>query len=98
MTRVRTNVAAKVQEEAPAPDFSREQPQTYIGAPVTLTMDARTWEGRVRRLSAPFAEDPLIFHGNVSLTARGHQPLLHQQRGLAARHRRRAATACSSRP
>ena len=32
-------------------------------------MDARTWEGRVRRLSAPFAEDPLIFHGTVSLTA-----------------------------
>ena len=69
LTRVRTNVAAKVQEETPAPDFSREQPQTYIGPPVTLAMDARTWEGRIRRLSAPFAEDPLIFHGTVALTA-----------------------------
>ncbi len=70
MTRVRTNVAAKVQQEDPAPDFSREQPQTHIGRPVTLAMDERTWEARIRRLSAPFAEDPLIFHGTVSLTAR----------------------------
>lgn len=70
LTRVKTNVAAKVQEEDPAPDFSREQPQTYIGAPVTLAIDAKTWEPRVRRLSAPFAEDPLIFNGSVSLTAR----------------------------
>jgi predicted Zn-dependent protease len=70
LTRVRTNVAAKVQEEDPAPDFSREQPQTHLGEPVTLAMDAKSWEPRVRRLSAPFAEDPLIFNGSVSLTAR----------------------------
>jgi predicted Zn-dependent protease len=68
LTRVRTNVAAKVQQ-AEAPDFSREKPQSYAGTPVTLSMDARTWEARLRRLSAPFAEDPLIFDGTVSLTA-----------------------------
>jgi len=33
-------------------------------------MDTRTWESRLRRLSAPFAEDPRIIVGNVSLTAR----------------------------
>lgn len=70
LTRVRTNVAAKIQEESPAPDFSRESPQSYTGQPVAMAMDARTWEPRVRRLSAPFAEDPLIFNGTVSLTAR----------------------------
>jgi TldD protein len=70
LTRVRTNVAAKVVEEDPAPDFSREKPQTYAGPPVTLSIDPRVWEARTRRLSAPFAEDPQIFSGTVSLTAR----------------------------
>jgi predicted Zn-dependent protease len=70
LTRVRTNVAAKVLEENPAPDFSREKPQIYTGPPAALAMDNKTWEARVRRVSAPFAEDPLIFNGTVSLTAR----------------------------
>ena len=70
LTRVRTNVAAKVQDEVPAPDFSREQPQTYVGAPVDFSLDTKLWEARLRRLSAPFAEDPLIFDGSVSLSVR----------------------------
>jgi predicted Zn-dependent protease len=70
LTRVRTNVAAKVQDEEPAPDFSREQPQTHVSAPVNYTLDTKLWEGRLRRLSAPFAEDPLIFNGSVSLAVR----------------------------
>jgi predicted Zn-dependent protease len=70
LTRVRTNIAAKVQEEDPAPDFSREEPQVYTGTPVDYTLDARTWEGRLRRVSAPFSEDPLIFDSSVSLSAR----------------------------
>ncbi len=70
MTRVTTNVAAKVQEEAPADDFSRETPQVYTGAPVDYRIDVPQWEARLRRLSAPFAEDPLIFSGDISLSAR----------------------------
>jgi TldD protein len=69
LTRVKTNVAAKVQDEGPAADFSREQPQTFVGPPVSYTLDTKLWEGRLRRLSAPFAEDPLIFSGSVSLSA-----------------------------
>jgi TldD protein len=70
LTRVRTNVASKVQEEDPAPDFSREAPQVHSSAPVAYSLDTRMWEARLRRLSAPFAEDPLIFESAVSLTAR----------------------------
>src|SRR5688572_15467848 len=70
LTRVRTNVAAKVQDEEPAPDFSREQPQIHVNAPVNYSLDTKLWEGRLRRLSAPFAEDPLIFNGSVSLSVR----------------------------
>jgi predicted Zn-dependent protease len=70
LTRVRTNVAAKVQDEEPAPDFSREEAQIHVGAPVNYSLDTRLWESRLRRLSAPFAEDPLIFNGSVSLSVR----------------------------
>ena len=52
LTRVRTNVAAKVKEEDPAPDFSREDVQTYTGEPVAYTLDTKAWEARLRRISA----------------------------------------------
>jgi predicted Zn-dependent protease len=68
LTRVTTNVAAKVKEESPNPDFSREKPSTYNGEPVDYKLDTRQWEDRLRRISAPFKEDPLIFSSSVSLT------------------------------
>ena len=68
LTRVTTNVAARVEEELAAPDFSREEPQAYEGQPATYSLDTYEWEQRVRRVSAPFAENPLIFNANVSLS------------------------------
>ncbi|HKY21389.1 MAG TPA: metallopeptidase TldD-related protein [Vicinamibacterales bacterium] len=68
LTRVRTNVAAKVQEENPAPDFSQEEKQGYVGSTSSYTLDAKGWEARLRRVSAVFAEDPLILRSQVSLT------------------------------
>ena len=70
LTRVRTNIAAKVQEESPAEDFSREDPQVHVGRPVEYTLDTRTWENRLRRVTALFADDPLIFDGSASLSVR----------------------------
>ncbi|OFV90892.1 MAG: hypothetical protein A3H95_10715 [Acidobacteria bacterium RIFCSPLOWO2_02_FULL_64_15] len=68
LTRVKTNVAAKVKEDDPAPDFSRETPQTYSAAPVAYALDTKAWEARLRRVSAPFADDPLIYRSDVSLS------------------------------
>ena len=68
LTRVKTNVAAKVQQDDPAPDFSREEPETFVGAPVSVSPDVPLWEGRLRRISAPFADDPIVVNSNVSLT------------------------------
>jgi predicted Zn-dependent protease len=70
LIRVRTNIAAKVQEEDPAPDFSREEPHVHHGPPVEFQLDTKGWEARLRRISAPFAEDPLIFSSDVTLSAR----------------------------
>jgi predicted Zn-dependent protease len=68
LTRVRTNVAAKVQDEHPAPDFSREERQEHHGAPAAYTLDTKAWEERLRRVSAVFSEDPQILRSQVSLT------------------------------
>jgi predicted Zn-dependent protease len=69
LTRVRTNVAAKVQDENPAPDFSREEKQEHSdGGPVSYSLDTAAWEARLRRISAIFNEDPLVLRSQVSLT------------------------------
>jgi predicted Zn-dependent protease len=68
LIRVKTNVAAKVKEEDPAPDFSREEPQTYTGETASYSLDSKAWEARLRRISAPFADDPLVFRSDVSLS------------------------------
>src|SRR5215208_6081430 len=70
LTRVRTNIAAKIQDDEPAADFSREPPQSYVGTPVSYAIDRPAWEQRLRRLSAPFAADSAIFNGSVSLSVR----------------------------
>jgi len=68
LTRVKTNVAAKIQEEDPAADFSREQPETFAGQTASYTLDTKLWEARLRRISALFDNDPRILRNDVSLT------------------------------
>ena len=68
LARVKTNLAAKVKEEDPAPDFSREDPQVFVGKPASIQVDKATWQARLRRLSALFAEDPLILRGEAALS------------------------------
>jgi len=68
LTRVKTNVESTVKEENPAPDFSREEPQVHSAAPATATLDVKAWEQRLRRISAVFADDPLIFQGTAALS------------------------------
>jgi predicted Zn-dependent protease len=69
LTRVKTNVAAKVKEDRPAPDFSREPKQTFAGETAAYTLDTHQWEDRLRRVSAVFAEDPAVFQCDVLFAA-----------------------------
>jgi TldD protein len=68
LTRVRTNVAAKVQDENPAADFSREERHQYFGPIAGYTLDTKAWEERLRRVSAIFSSDALVLRSQVSLT------------------------------
>src|SRR4029450_6528089 len=68
LTRVKTNVAAKVKDDDPTPDFSREDKQEHVESFVAYNLDTKAWEARLRRVSALFSEDPLILRSNLSLT------------------------------
>jgi predicted Zn-dependent protease len=68
LTRVKTNVAAKVQDENPSADFSRQEREEHTGATATYSLDTPAWEARLRRVSAVFAEDPLVLRSQVSLS------------------------------
>ncbi len=88
LTRVKTNVAAKVKEEDPAPDFSREDPQTYTG-------DTGQLLARRESLGSAPPADLRALRGRSArvpqqrvAVGRLRQPLLHQQRRHADRHRR----------
>ena len=52
-TKVKTNVAAKVQDGVDVADLSREPPQTFSEPARPAPADVTPWEGRLRRVSAP---------------------------------------------
>jgi predicted Zn-dependent protease len=68
LTKVKTNVAAKVQDGAAVGDFSREAPEVFSEPPAPPPPDLAPWEGRLRRISAPFGEQPLVLTADATLT------------------------------
>jgi TldD protein len=68
LARVRTNIATKVKEESAAGDFSREEPQVSIGEPASCALDGPDWEQRLRRVTAPFADDPDMYMADAELS------------------------------
>jgi predicted Zn-dependent protease len=67
LTKVKTNVAAKVQDGPEVADFSKEPPQTFNEPPAPPPADLAPWEGRLRRISSPFGEQPLVLTSDASL-------------------------------
>lgn len=68
--KVKTGREVKVDSaENRAPDFSREQPHTYVSAPVSFTLDRKPWEERVRAYTRTFRESAAIINSIVTFTA-----------------------------
>ena len=86
--QVKTNVAAKVQDGVDVADLSREPPQTFSEPARPAPSDVTPWEGRLRRVSAPFGEQPLVLTSDAIAHGGDHAALLRQHRGLADRHQR----------
>ncbi len=55
--------------EQEAPDFSREEPQVFHGRQVTLTVDRRPWEEKVRLYTRFFRASPSVLNSIVTFSA-----------------------------
>jgi predicted Zn-dependent protease len=69
LTKVRTNVQVKVDQEDQSADFSHETPSTYREEIVDIDVNRSAWEDRVKRYTAPFAKHGDIYGAQASFTA-----------------------------
>ncbi len=72
LTKVRTNVQVKVDQEDQSADFSHETPSTYREEIVDIDVNRSAWEDRVKRYTAPFAKHGDIYGAQASFTASSH--------------------------
>lgn len=72
LIKVKTSQQVEVQTaEGAAPDFSREEPHTYIGSRVEIHVDPRPWQERVRKYTAAFSKSPATLNSIATYTAQG---------------------------
>jgi TldD protein len=70
LIKIKTGKEVKVETaEGRAPDFSREQPHTYIGPLTSISVDRKPWEEKVRAYTKSFRESPSIINSIVTFTA-----------------------------
>ena len=69
LIKIKTGKEVKVDSvEGRAPDFSREEPRTYIGPQASIAVDRKPWESRVRAYTAAFRDSAAIINSIVTFT------------------------------
>jgi len=71
LTKVKTNVRVKVEEQDRSADFSKEPAETFSEPVLAVKADRAAWEQKVRRYTAPFARHGDIYDGEAALSASG---------------------------
>jgi TldD protein len=69
LTKVKTNVQVKVEEEDKSADFCAEPAQVFAEAAERLAVDRKVWEAKIRRYTAPFARYGDIYAARAGLSA-----------------------------
>jgi TldD protein len=70
LIKIKTGKEVKVETaEGNAPDFSREQPHSYIGPQVSIAVDRTPWEAKVRAYTKAFRESAAIINSIVTFSA-----------------------------
>src|SRR6266436_6660683 len=70
LIKIKTGKEVKVETaEGRAPDFSREEPHVSIGQQVSIAVDRKPWEERVRAYTKSFRESPAIINSIVTFAA-----------------------------
>jgi TldD protein len=70
LIKIKTGKEVKVEtDEGRAPDFSKEQPHTYFGPHVSISVDRQPWEEKVRTYTKAFRESAAIINSIVTYSA-----------------------------
>jgi predicted Zn-dependent protease len=86
--KIRTNSQVRVAAEDSSGDFTSEEPQTHIEAPIELQFDPGKWSGRIRKLSREFAKFPGVLTANVTVMAQAETKRLVSTEGTRLQHGR----------
>jgi TldD protein len=82
--KVKANNAVEAAEEDKSPDFSQEPPQKHADlAQFRPFQDRKTWEERVRKLSASFLDNPQVYSAAVSFTVSSNRSYLATSEGTS---------------
>jgi predicted Zn-dependent protease len=88
LINIRTNKDVKVADREESDDFSTQEPATFRESPGPLTFDSNEWARRVRKLSARFANFPLILNSQVGVLAMREIKYLVNTEGTRIMHGR----------
>ncbi|MFB3923619.1 MAG: metallopeptidase TldD-related protein [Terriglobia bacterium] len=69
LTKVKTNVEVKVEQEDKSDDFSREAAEKQLDPIPAMGVDRGEWEAKIRKYTAPFARYGNIYEGQANFTA-----------------------------
>jgi TldD protein len=70
LIKIKTGKEVKVETaEGSAPDFTHEQPHTYIGPETSFKLDRKPWEEKVRAYTKEFRTSPAVINSIVTFTA-----------------------------
>jgi TldD protein len=72
LIRVKTSQQVQVQTtEGSAPDFSKEKPHVSISPRVSISVDRKPWEQKVRDYTSAFSRSPAVLNSIVTFTGLG---------------------------
>ena len=70
LIKIKTGREVKVETaEGAAPDFTHEQPHTYIGPESSFKLERKPWEEKVRAYTKAFRDSPAVINSIVTFTA-----------------------------
>jgi TldD protein len=69
LSRIKTNLQVKVEEEDQSADFSKEEAHAHFDTPAAFSLDHEGWAKRVRSISAIARDYPQIYNSQVTLGA-----------------------------
>ncbi|MBN1755382.1 hypothetical protein JW877_04115 [bacterium] len=80
-TKVKANIAVKVEEEDNSPDFSPAPKNIHIEDLNEISWDRKPWIDRLKTYSLLFKEDPNIYYSSIGLTVKQENKFIVNSEG-----------------